>query len=74
MEKETKVIEVRRESRTIADHELLGDKANVSHDEAVHLGDLTPEEREHEKRLKRKIDLRIMPMVVLVYLMNYIDR
>jgi MFS family permease len=28
----------------------------------------------HEKKLRRKIDSVIMPMVVLVYLMNYIDR
>lgn len=35
---------------------------------------LTPEELEVEKKLRRKIDLLIMPLVVLVYLMNYIDR
>lgn len=74
MDKQNGTVEVRRESRTIADHELLGDKAKVSHDEAVHFGELTPEELELEKKLRRKIDLRIMPMVVLVYLMNYIDR
>ncbi|KAL1953652.1 hypothetical protein VTO42DRAFT_2401 [Malbranchea cinnamomea] len=35
---------------------------------------LTPEEREIEKKLRRKIDLLIMPLIILVYLMNYIDR
>jgi len=40
----------------------------TSHDE------LTPDELEVEKKLRRKIDSLIMPLVVLVYLMNYIDR
>lgn len=39
-----------------------------------HLRQLTPAERVVEKKLKKKIDLLIMPIVVLVYLMNYIDR
>lgn len=35
---------------------------------------LTADELLLEKKLRRKIDLRIMPIVVLIYLMNYIDR
>ena len=36
---------------------------------------LTPEEREHlEKALKRKIDLRLLPAILIMYIMNYIDR
>ncbi|KUJ11861.1 pantothenate transporter liz1 [Mollisia scopiformis] len=36
---------------------------------------MTPKERETaEKRLRRKIDLRLMPMIVLMYIMNYLDR
>jgi hypothetical protein len=35
---------------------------------------LTEEELIIAKKLKRKIDIRIMPLVILVYLMNYIDR
>lgn len=58
----------------ILDHDVLGDKGNLSHDEAMHFGELTPEEKEIEKKLVRKIDARIMPLMVLVYLMNYIDR
>lgn len=65
MEKHT-IIDERRGSNTIADHEILGDKINASHDEALHLGQLTPEELVHEKKLRRKIDMLIMPMVVLV--------
>lgn len=73
MEKETQA-EERRDSRTIADHDLLGDKTAVTHEEALHYGALTPEELATEKKLRRKIDTLIMPVVVLVYLMNYIDR
>lgn len=64
----------RRESKTIADDELMGDKAGVTHEEAMHFGILTSEELAVEKKLVRKIDTLIMPLVVLVYLMNYIDR
>ncbi|ETN41509.1 uncharacterized protein HMPREF1541_03445 [Cyphellophora europaea CBS 101466] len=58
----------------VLDHEILGEKADISHEEAMHFGVLTPEELVTEKRLRRKIDSLIMPMVVAVYLMNYIDR
>lgn len=58
----------------LADHEVLGEKGNVSHEEAMHFGELTEEERIMAKKLVRKMDARIMPLVVLVYLMNYIDR
>lgn len=37
--------------------------------------DMTPERRiEAENALRRKIDLRLMPMVVIMYIMNYLDR
>lgn len=36
---------------------------------------LSPEERsEAEKALVRKIDLRLLPMIVIMYIMNYLDR
>ncbi|KAI0896548.1 major facilitator superfamily domain-containing protein [Annulohypoxylon nitens] len=36
---------------------------------------LTPEQRvELENRLRRKIDWRLLPMVILMYILNYIDR
>jgi len=36
---------------------------------------LTPEQRAQvEKALVRKIDLRLLPMIVLMYIMNYLDR
>ena len=37
--------------------------------------DLSPEARaELERKLVRRIDLRLMPMIVLMYIMNYLDR
>lgn len=39
------------------------------------LANMSPEERlELEKRLKRKIDLRLMPAIIVMYILNYIDR
>ncbi|KAI9701182.1 MAG: hypothetical protein M1836_001851 [Candelina mexicana] len=36
---------------------------------------LAPGEREYlEAALRRKIDLRLLPMVVIIYIMNYLDR
>ncbi len=58
----------------IADKEILGERASISHEEAMHFGALSPDELVIQKKLLRKIDSLIMPLVVLVYLMNYIDR
>ena len=36
---------------------------------------MTPEQREAlEKHLKRKIDWRLMPAIIVMYILNYIDR
>lgn len=36
---------------------------------------MTPEERQAaESKLKAKIDLRLLPMIILMYIMNYLDR
>ncbi|KAI0838789.1 major facilitator superfamily domain-containing protein [Hypoxylon sp. FL0890] len=36
---------------------------------------LTPEQRiELEARLRKKIDFRLLPMIILMYILNYIDR
>lgn len=37
--------------------------------------DLSIEEREYlERLLVRKIDIRLLPMIILMYIMNYLDR
>ncbi|KAJ5212381.1 uncharacterized protein N7498_004027 [Penicillium cinerascens] len=58
----------------IADTDMMGEKADMSHEEVVQLTELTEEEKMVEKKLRRRIDTLIMPLVVLVYLLNYIDR
>ena len=59
---------------TITDSEAMGAKAEMTHEEVVHLAELTEEEKEVERKLRKRIDSLIMPLVILVYLMNYIDR
>lgn len=56
------------------DAEIMGDKVVISHEEQMHWGELTEEELAIEKKLRFRIDFTIMPLVILVYLMNYIDR
>lgn len=58
----------------ITDHEVMGEKADITHEEVVQVTQLTPQEQAIEKKLRRRIDCLIMPLVILVYLMNYIDR
>ena len=39
------------------------------------LRNMTDEERNHlEAKLRRKIDIRLLPMLVVMYIMNYLDR
>ncbi|KAF3767306.1 MFS general substrate transporter [Cryphonectria parasitica EP155] len=57
----------------IQDQDLSGDE-NVDLETTEHLQRLTPDELAVEKKLRKKIDFRIMPLTVLIYLMNYIDR
>ncbi|TKX21735.1 MFS transporter-like protein 113 [Elsinoe australis] len=57
----------------IHDHDIIADE-KLDKETAAHLRKLTPEELAIEKKLRKKIDLLIMPLCVLVYLMNYIDR
>lgn len=54
---------------TFHDHDIIRatDKEYVDR-----FGHLSEEELATEKKLKRKIDLVIMPTTILVYLMNYI--
>ncbi|KAF1978330.1 putative MFS transporter [Bimuria novae-zelandiae CBS 107.79] len=65
--------------QTYSDHDFI-DKAEKAgepetlHQEHVHHEELTEDEKKVARKLRRKIDVRIMPLVILVYLMNYIDR
>jgi len=53
----------------VADHDLLG-KGEATYEEDLGAAALTPDELETEKHLRRRIDMMIMPLVILVYLMN----
>lgn len=58
---------------TLRDEDVVGAK-RITSEEAMHLRQLSPDELVAEKKLRKKIDSLIMPVVVTVYLMNYIDR
>lgn len=58
----------------LRDNELLGTKAEASHEERMHWAALTDEEKVVERKLRLRIDFLVMPLVILIYLMNYIDR
>ncbi|KAI2788004.1 hypothetical protein POX_f08387 [Penicillium oxalicum] len=66
--------EMANSTGVLSDMEAMGMKADMTHEEIVHLTELSPEEKILEKKLLRRIDILIMPLVVLVYLLNYIDR
>lgn len=57
------------EGGEIHDKDIVGSKDRA---DAEHYGHLSEEELVLEKKLRRKIDIVIMPTVILVYLMNYI--
>lgn len=61
------------QAKTLSDHEIVG-KSEAVQEEVVHVAELTEDEKRLEKQLVRKIDLVIMPMILLVYLLNWIDR
>ncbi|KAL5355515.1 major facilitator superfamily domain-containing protein [Aspergillus floccosus] len=61
-------------TEVITDKELMAEKGDIAHEEVFHLTQLTDEEKAIERKLRIRIDSLIMPMVILVYLMNYIDR
>jgi hypothetical protein len=61
-------------TEVVTDKELMAEKGDIAHEEVFHLSQLTEEEKQIERKLRIRIDSLIMPMVILVYLMNYIDR
>ena len=58
----------------LRDHDIIAGTEAIAREQAMHMGELNEEELATEKLLVRKIDSLIMPLVILVYLMNYIDR
>ena len=62
------------EHREHIQHDASFGKPNIARDDVMHFAQLSEEELIVQKKLVRKIDILIMPLVILVYLMNYIDR
>ena len=58
------------EDDVVTDHHLLGMKQM----ETSHLLELTEEEKAIEKKLVKRIDWIILPLILTVYLLNWIDR
>lgn len=51
------------------------DRPNARKEAPAYVASLTPEERElAEKALVRRIDLRLLPMIIIMYILNYLDR
>lgn len=51
------------------------DKPVVNHRMPAILAELSPEDRAIlSLKLRKKIDLRLLPMMLLMYIMNYLDR
>lgn len=50
-------------------------KAHLRAQAPAYVKSLSPQEREAaEKALVRKIDIRLIPILILMYIMNYLDR
>ena len=51
------------------------DKPNPKKEAPISVASLTPKERAMaEKALVRKIDIRLLPMIIIMYILNYLDR
>jgi hypothetical protein len=50
-------------------------KPNPRKEAPAYVAGLSPEERAAaEKALVRKIDIRLLPMIIIMYILNYLDR
>lgn len=50
-------------------------KPNARKEAPAYVAGLSPEDREKaERALVRKIDLRLLPMLIIMYILNYLDR
>ncbi|PYH49411.1 putative MFS transporter [Aspergillus saccharolyticus JOP 1030-1] len=59
----------------VSDAVANANKPNPQKEAPPYVASLTPEERqEAERALVRKIDLRLLPMLIIMYILNYLDR
>jgi len=78
MAADIKMSGLNQEQSNIPDHKSV-DEGHVSNvvirELPPLLRDLSPEELDAcEKRLRRKIDLRLLQTLIIIYIMNYLDR
>lgn len=62
--------DIKNDEEVITDHHLMG----VKQMETAQIAELTEEEKVIEKKLVRRIDWIILPLILAVYLLNWIDR
>ncbi len=83
VERKGEIVENRAEDSASADEKpaekTVEDNASVRLEGGLQppefIRNLTPEKRaELEKALKRKIDIRLLPAIIIMYILNYIDR
>ncbi len=56
-------------------NDFLKDEESINKNEVSNNGEeIFVENKELEKKLLRKIDLRIMPLLTLLYLLSFLDR
>lgn len=61
-------------AKPVADNPVLEAKQRGLEPPEI-IRNMSPEERARlEKKLRLKIDLRLLPMIILMYILNYIDR
>ena len=78
MDSDIKTADVGQEPHELTDNKSI-DKAQISD---INVRELPPllrglsaEELEDcENRLRRKVDLRLLPTLIIIYIMNYLDR
>lgn len=62
-------------SKPLIDHVANADSRDPTREAPRYVAGLTPEDREKaEKALVRKIDWRLLPIVIVMYILNYLDR
>lgn len=66
--------EQKHADQVVSDQEILAGKDDAGLGITGDIQNIPEDEKILEKQLLRKIDLLIMPLIVVIYLMNFIDR
>lgn len=66
--------EQKHADQVVSDQEILAGKDDAGLGITGDIQNIHEDEKILEKQLLRKIDLLIMPLIVVIYLMNFIDR